>query len=61
LYKNKKEETILMAFTTECLMTIDLAKKELKSNISYEDIKELIQTDSNKLKVSFRREINDVI
>ncbi len=50
-----------MAFTTECLMTIDLAKKELKSNISYEDIKELIQTDSNKLKVSFRREINDVI
>lgn len=60
IYKNKKEENILMVFTTEALMTIDIGRRELKSFINYQDIKELVQTDATKLKISFKKEINEV-
>ncbi len=61
IYKNKREENILMVFTTDALMTIEIGRRELKSFINYEDIKDLIQTDTTKLKISFKREINEVI
>jgi len=49
-----------MVFTTEALMTIDIGRRELKSFINYQDIKELVQTDTNKLKISFKKMINEV-
>lgn len=49
-----------MVFTTESVMTIDIRRRELKSNIEYSQIKDIVQIDSNKLKLVFRREINNV-
>ena len=49
-----------MVFTTDSLMTIDIGRRELKSIIGYNDIKELTQSEANKLKICFKREISGV-
>ena len=55
IYKNKKEEIILMVLTTKSMILIDLARKELKTEIPYSFISKLeIQEQSHSIKFHFK-------
>jgi vacuolar protein sorting-associated protein 13A/C len=62
IYKNKKEEIILMVLTTKSMILIDLARKELKTEIPYSFISDLLLEESlNSIKFKFKELLYKVI
>ena len=61
LYKNKKEEIILIIFTTVSMILIDLVRKEIKTQIYYSFISKYVLEDSiNSIKFQFKESYNKV-
>jgi hypothetical protein len=61
IYRNTKDENILIVFTTNEMFLIDLERREIKSFLYYEDIKD-VEADlkQNFIKISFKKEMNGV-
>lgn len=60
IYKNKKEDNILMVFSTTSMHLIDLSRRELKSVLNYMDIKDIYLESNTKVRILFSRELNGV-
>jgi vacuolar protein sorting-associated protein 13A/C len=59
IYKNDSGNSVLIIFTTTTLYFIDLSAKELKVSLNYEDIKDIYLESDNKIRIVFKRAIND--
>ena len=57
IYKNSKNDSILLAFLSGGIYTINLLTKELKSVIEYRNIKEVNLDDSGKIVIVFNKSI----
>jgi hypothetical protein len=60
IYKNKKGDNILIVFSTSSIYIIDVSKKELKTILNYKDIKDIYLESVDKIRITFKREINKV-
>lgn len=60
IYKNHKDDTMLIIFTTNSIMIMDLTRKELKAIINYDEIKDIKLEKSDKIRISFNKECNGV-
>ena len=61
IYKNTKDENVLIVFTTNEMFLIDLERREIKSFLYYEDIKDAeADLKQNCIKISFKKEMNGV-
>ena len=59
VYKNHKEENILMVFYTEGFHIIDLLRREIKIYLPYLDIRDVKMENRQKIKLIFTRKINE--
>lgn len=59
IYKNDSGNSNLIILTTKELFFIDLNSKELKVCLKYDDIKDIYLESENKIRVIFKRIIND--
>jgi len=51
---------MLIIFTTNSIMIMDLTRKELKAIINYDEIKDIKLEKSDKIRISFNKECNGV-
>ena len=57
IYKNSKNDQILLCFLSKGIFTIDLIRKELKSIIEYQNIKDISLDDGGKIIILFNKSI----
>ena len=60
IYKNHKNDTILIVFTTDSMYLIDLNRREIKIALCYKYIKNVILEAVDKIRIYFNQEINNV-
>jgi hypothetical protein len=60
LYKNSKNESILLLLTTNTIFFIDLSRREIRATIRYSDILDVELESDEKVKIVYRKEINGV-
>lgn len=60
IYKNQKEDNILIVFSTSMIYIIDISKKELKTVLAYKDVKDVYLEREDKIRILFNKEINKV-
>lgn len=67
LYKNHKNDSILLIFSTQMIYLIDIARKEIKAVLNFQDIKDvnLLSKDGktnfyDRMKFTFKRLLNNV-
>jgi hypothetical protein len=61
IYKNKKDEIILVVLTTKSMILIDLVRKELKTEIPYNFISNFtLEESNNSIKFNFKELFNKV-
>jgi len=59
IYKNDSGNSVLIIFSTNALYFVDLSAKELKVTLEYNDIKELYLETENKIRIIFKKMINN--
>lgn len=60
IYKNHKNDTILLVFTTTNFYLVDLGRREIKAVLNYKDIKNVQLEAQDKLRIVFNKEMNNV-
>ena len=59
LYKNKKEEPIILVFVQNGFWVVDILRKELKTVIAYSDIENVELKNNDMIRISFNKPINN--
>ena len=59
LYKNKKEEPIILVFVHNGFWIVDIYRKELKGTIAYSDIKDVELVKNDMIRIFFNKMINN--
>lgn len=67
LYKNHKNDSILIVFSTQMMYLIDITRKEIKASLNFQDIQDVILDPRDgkgnpydKLRILFKRQLNGV-
>jgi len=67
LYKNHKNDYILIIFSTQMMYLIDITRKEIKAVLNFEDIHDVILDPKDgkgnyydKIRILFKRQLNGV-
>ena len=59
MYKNKKEEPIILVFVHNGFWIVDIFRKELKGIIAYSDIKNVELVENDLIRIFFNKLINN--
>jgi vacuolar protein sorting-associated protein 13A/C len=59
MYKNKKEEPIILVFVNNGFWIVDILRKELKGIIAYSDIKNVELVKEDLIRIFFNKKINN--
>ena len=60
IYKNAKEDNILIVFSSTSIYIIDITRRELKSVLHYSEILDLNLEAEDKIRIYFKKTINGV-
>jgi hypothetical protein len=60
IYKNSKEETVLIVFDTTRMYLVDVGRKEIKIVLKYKEIKDVKLEEEDKVRIFFSKEIQGV-
>lgn len=67
LYKNHKNDSILIIFSTQMMYLIDISRKEIKAVLNFQDIQDVILDPKDgrgnhydKIRILFKRQLNGV-
>ena len=61
IYKNHKNESILIVFTTDTMYLMDLSRREIKIALNYKYIKNVNLEAADRIRIFFNKDINNVI